>query len=1584
MDYSITQTKWVKFGEIRDFVFVGKDILATASGLHVRFFNMNTRENKIEIFNDQTRGFGVSTLSGHPTVPVFSVADKHSNPTIRVFTYPRIQKISSCTNMEESNGYLSCTFAGTDYLLGLTSFPNFQLVLWQWQTGDKVFVINTELKDLIQTIACSPFSPHAIVQFALITGKLAVYRMCVCSKIVTLYPIKIKSQENKLTSVCWTIDGNLLFCDEFCKVWSMSADGSSQNILIEGNSKSKAHKNRLPFIVTFKDGLLLVNTLLNEIAFYRKFFNEDSMESWQKLWFLNNKEHSLPVRAKSHNQRDSVLIYDECGRITEISVLNDHVPRLEILYTDDVKYKELLVIASRSTYFAAIDEFQYLNIIDPFTGKIESKLALKLHGQVVCAKAHPKLPIIFTSSFTGNCLFIDVFTNTPKILTCFHLHKMFLDKMKFSSEGKLLGIANSRDGRIFIIGKNLNQGDSSFVGIFMKKHQINHYVIINTHSYIPSVSKVLDQTKRNQKGKLFTTTKILIADFLIYDQTNNSIKILILLITNKNVMIGNKLILYTCKLRDNLEKNIECVIDLLTSFKSLQYGPKRNIDIIGIPYLSKQLHRMEIKNDFNDVTLTEALPAMHELKNIEVDINCDSLITFGYDGLIVIRNTTNLRMIYAIFMAHHRNENGIKSAKIISETIISLGRNGDLIANKLCRRYVQLKTISINVDSRFLNSFNFIFESNKLYNKGLDTYLENIQKIQWENEMNEEMSTRHTIFLELNKLKSKIKELLDLNEKETILTRLPISLYDLDEEYRKYRIKKADLERKELKRRYDEEIEARNKVCLYLRKIFWDPERVHACCLKSIFGEIIVKNYPLKTITKNTKHETNSIDRFYESATNDERLLLSGTSTHNWINNETLNLTHQLKRSQDLLLNGFNKSSFFRNREYLLMNHFNECFNKMRLLKEQKMEVGRVLEEKLKHYTSEINVMFEKKCTIESVTLPVWHHSEIPDYVITIEDKEILGISYIHPRKESSNDKYKNINEYNLQLYSKDYGLYKEALERMMYGVLELRWEDEIKKDIPKPTCLVKNKSPSKYTPKDIKALESYKSKMERLQLERKKYRSILDAERIEINDKITKCFMSFDEKLKNFKTKKIAIDSSILQEKLLRLREMQRIHHIRDEVFKITHFKENTIAKDAEKVQELVQDCLTFETIVKELKNRYENLIKREKGLEGKFRSEFGDLKQLIIEHLFRYYKKRPRIGYLTCTSITYLTELGKCVIGNNKSEILPVECSNFLRNLQSLDSIPENVSTLIDDAHWRTMCRLRRLKIEIEIKVRCCIVELAEGEQTLIFYQRNKQAAQSKFNRSKAELDKREKEFDRYVENKEIQLVMKMGQVEVPLRGQGFKDFTDVVLISRQAFLSTNDEIKKTDNKKLTAMMESVDLRKKISHQKWRHEYLRHTLKYLQEELKNLREIKITKDLQKYLGKLPTAGNPRNEYEDIEQNSRATAGPYEKLLDIKRNRLEKITKDIEYWRIRNIELTNKIENLKIKNRKLSSQTLEPLKKKNDKFRRNKLFIIMKRTELDKKIKENYDELLMLHSRLESLRLRIYPTLRFNKLHFA
>jgi len=57
-----------------------------------------------------------------------------------------------------------------------------------------------------------------------------------------------------------------------------------------------------------------------------------------------------------------------------------------------------------------------------------------------------------------------------------------------------------------------------------------------------------------------------------------------------------------------------------------------------------------------------------------------------------------------------------------------------------------------------------------------------------------------------------------------------------------------------------------------------------------------------------------------------------------------------------------------------------------------------------------------------------------------------------------------------------------------------LRWEDEVKKEIPVPDCLIM-KNPSKYTEEDIAIIKSYKSKMQMLQREQEKYKAILQAD---------------------------------------------------------------------------------------------------------------------------------------------------------------------------------------------------------------------------------------------------------------------------------------------------------------------------------------------------------------------------------------------------------------------------------------------------------------------------------------------------------
>lgn len=61
------------------------------------------------------------------------------------------------------------------------------------------------------------------------------------------------------------------------------------------------------------------------------------------------------------------------------------------------------------------------------------------------------------------------------------------------------------------------------------------------------------------------------------------------------------------------------------------------------------------------------------------------VLTYGYDGLIVVRDSMELRKVIAVFMPHHRSKGGIKCAisSRFGETIVSLGRNGDLVASRV-------------------------------------------------------------------------------------------------------------------------------------------------------------------------------------------------------------------------------------------------------------------------------------------------------------------------------------------------------------------------------------------------------------------------------------------------------------------------------------------------------------------------------------------------------------------------------------------------------------------------------------------------------------------------------------------------------------------------------------------------------------------------------------------------------------------------------------------------------------------------------------------------------------------------------------
>lgn len=108
-------------------------------------------------------------------------------------------------------------------------------------------------------------------------------------------------------------------------------------------------------------------------------------------------------------------------------------------------------------------------------------------------------------------------------------------------------------------------------------------------------------------------------------------------------------------------------------------------------------------------------------------------------------------------------------------------------------------------------------------------------------------------------------------------------------------------------------------------------------------------------------------------------------------------------------------------------------------------------------------------------------------------DHEVKAKPYVSPSQQELLDKQAAEEErIKLLLLADDFR--ERALMAMMDGVLEVRWEDIIKIDVPKPACMLEKK-PEDYTSEDISAVKQYEKDVQFLMEERERYNRMLEAE---------------------------------------------------------------------------------------------------------------------------------------------------------------------------------------------------------------------------------------------------------------------------------------------------------------------------------------------------------------------------------------------------------------------------------------------------------------------------------------------------------
>lgn len=156
-----------------------------------------------------------------------------------------------------------------------------------------------------------------------------------------------------------------------------------------------------------------------------------------------------------------------------------------------------------------------------------------------------------------------------------------------------------------------------------------------------------------------------------------------------------------------------------------------------------------------------------------------------------------------------------------------------------------------------------------------------------------------------------------------------------------------------------------------------------------------------------------------------------------------------------------------------------------------------------------------------------------------MEAKELSVTPYISPEEQRILDiAAAEAERRRLEMLADDFR--ERALIKMMDGVLEIRWEDEIKKTPPPPDCITSGKDPKDYTPEDLLAIHEHETELETLRSERERYRKMLLEEQAKTDQMMNDQVQKFNLKVGETLMEKMRIEFAICCEDLKLLRNEQ------------------------------------------------------------------------------------------------------------------------------------------------------------------------------------------------------------------------------------------------------------------------------------------------------------------------------------------------------------------------------------------------------------------------------------------------------------
>ncbi|KYN21398.1 WD repeat-containing protein C10orf79 [Trachymyrmex cornetzi] len=1590
---------WIRGSKIEEIVWIGKDVLAWCTGVYIVFFHIVKRQQTLQwCWNDAT-GDGARCISGHVSSPIFAFSERSLKPRILILEYPSMTRICECVGDYDS-GYLAIAFTPDDYLVSLGSYPNFPMIVWCWRTGEKIVIVDTPIRDEIGQII-------KITQ----TGRIVID-----------HEIRLP-QEAMIRGIDWCSstpsDPLLAITDMDGHVYLSNYDGTNLLRVVFSQRCGICANVEIPAVCWFRGGIILKTTFC-QIRYFKK---EPMTNVWRKLWYI--KSINKPYILIAHPSKNWLFYYTLEGYLMQMIFPEGEgtTPTIHTYLYHGGKHRFVDFLHPWCHHLATTDDLKELSILESYSGSEVSKVELDIEGNISALVSHPDDPLIVVVSDHGEMTILGVTDpEQPMILAHFRLQRKPLDLIKFSHSGKFLIVAQKETGNCYCVNLQRDapwevvaqlQAKGRFADVVLYDDEVRaNLKVLVLHATLLDIKGTTYESfcSMGQQLHVYNVSYLIDTDIRLVNEIIDIVTLPAVFYELCHAPGDPRLLIGSPYFERQLH---------LLRLQRFEYATLTDVVVTG--------HHVRLARVFADrrwiVTCAyDGLVIIHDgtIRQVVAVIPVHHRLDSGNRKAIISSDGNTV-----VALGHDGSLIATRIHREIQESTESLPANETKSVYSVDYEQYEKRKEKILLDYTSLDPAIRASLTRARINfpatdeKGFETWEEWQQNMQLREETRFYAAEKAVIAKNLEALKVTIRHLLDANETYPEIERLPVSAFDLNKAGRDQRLKTAKNEREDARMKLEHHCASINRVASWIKATFWDPQIVLGRSIFSFHGDMEVTNYPLteedpyfkeylqlaqfsrdsvrgiiydtfqpwynytddqlqvelsKPVRVFREHERRRIELLLEEEEREidpeelaELRAVDGMTTHQFVEQssyyysqmESYGFAH-ITLDNRYLMHDYRK----------LHAYFNKLFNDMYATKEREMNVIRERNERIRYIDSELRIMFDQSVPQVPVD-PQWHPKEKVESIIQVLQDEVKAKPYVSPSQQEILDRQAVEAERIRQLLLAD-DFRDRALIKMMDGMLEIRWEDTIKIDVHKPACMLE-KQPEQYTPDDIAAIRKYEADVESLRLERERYRRILEADYVKINGLLQEGIDKFDAKLNEFFQLKLRVDAAINQLKLRnirgRMRILARIEGVKEEDRMKKEISEkrqyeNTLEEHVQKLNDVYQDMLA----------QHDALCTREKEMIKKFQHEFAALSKVNVELLERQYKRRPRVS-LRNIAASDLLNLAKYLVHHTKSAYFPTDCADYSKILENLDVRPSELPQSIDASHWDQLTQSRRQKINVELKIKARQLEIAAVERTISVFEGKINACKSNVTLLRDRLKTAREERMMREQDAEVQLVLKRGQVELELHGE-WHDAADAVLVPREEIERVNEHICIAGARKIDVLKRIIDFRHEMLSTEWEHRCLRTRFKELKEDLHFLKDVTVTRDMHTYLKRKAKGLRDDKTAVHLEKEIEATKKSLAKALSKEMNKLEKLRQKIARVKKKNAELDRAVTEMNVARWELEYKrdVIGEIRQREHTDRKMRLF--KQRSDLVRKLQENYAEFLALQTEHELLRLRIYPTL--------